>query len=82
MSGLLYSILIGGVSGFLAGKLMKGGGYGILLNILLGIIGGAVGGWVLAKLGVTLMDGVIGDLLRGVIGAALFLFVAGLFKKK
>ena len=60
---------------------MKGGGFGVLFNVLLGIIGGAIGSWLLNSLGVSLMDGIIGDLLRGVIGAAALLFVAGLFKK-
>jgi uncharacterized membrane protein YeaQ/YmgE (transglycosylase-associated protein family) len=81
MESFLYSILIGGVAGFLAGKLMKGGGFGILINIVLGIVGGFVGNWLFNTLGVSLMDGVIGDLLTGVIGAAVVLFVAGLFKK-
>ena len=81
MEGILYSILVGGVAGWLAGKLMKGGGFGILINVILGIIGGAVGNWLLSTLGVSLMDGVVGDLLRGVIGAAAILFIAGLFKK-
>ena len=43
--GLLYSLLIGAIAGWLAGKLMKGGGFGLLINIILGIIGGFVAGW-------------------------------------
>ena len=77
----LYSIIIGAVAGWLAGKLMKGGGFGILINIILGIVGGFVGNWLFNKLGVSLMDGIVGDLLTGVIGAAVVLFIAGLFKK-
>jgi uncharacterized membrane protein YeaQ/YmgE (transglycosylase-associated protein family) len=41
---MLYAILIGALAGFLAGKLMKGGGFGFLMNMILGIVGGAVGG--------------------------------------
>ena len=81
MGGILYSIIVGGAAGWFAGKLMKGGGFGVLFNILLGIIGGAIGNWLLNSLGVSLMDGIIGDLLRGIIGAATLLFIAGLFKK-
>lgn len=40
---MLYSIIIGGIAGWFAGNLMKGGGYGIIKNILLGIVGGLVG---------------------------------------
>jgi len=78
---MLYAILIGALAGFLAGKLMKGGGFGFLMNMILGIIGGAVGGWLFGKLGITIMDGIVGDLIEGVIGAVVILFVAGLFKK-
>jgi len=79
---MLYSIIIGGIAGWLAGTLMKGGGFGILMNIVLGIVGGFVGGWLFDKLGITIMDGTIGDLIEGVIGAVVILFIAGLIKKK
>jgi uncharacterized membrane protein YeaQ/YmgE (transglycosylase-associated protein family) len=78
---LLYSLLIGAVAGWLAGKLMKGGGFGLLLNIVIGIIGGIVGNWLFGVLGITFLEGVIGDILTGAIGASAILFVAGLFKK-
>ena len=78
---MLYSILICGIAGWLAGKLMKGGGYGILKNILLGIIGGFVGGWLFGIVGITLFDGWIGDLLEGVIGAVVIMAIAGAIKK-
>ena len=78
---MLYSIIIGGIAGWLAGKIMKGGGFGILKNVLLGIIGGFVGGWLFGLLGISLLDGWPGDLLEGVIGAVVILFVAGIIKK-
>ena len=81
MNGLLYALLIGGVAGWLAGKLMKGGGFGVLINIVLGIIGGIVGNWAFKTLGVSISEGVIGDLITGAVGAVIVLFVAGLFKK-
>ncbi|KPM31011.1 Transglycosylase-associated protein [Croceitalea dokdonensis DOKDO 023] len=79
--GLLYALLIGAVAGWLAGKIMKGGGYGTLINILLGIVGGSVGNWLFGTLGIQVGTGIIGDLITGVIGALVILFVAGLFKK-
>ena len=78
---MLYSIIIGALAGFIAGKIMKGGGFGVLLNIILGIVGGAVGGWLFGVLGISIGDGWIGDLIVGSIGAIVILFVAGLFKK-
>ena len=78
---MLYTILIGALAGFLAGKLMKGGGFGFLMNMILGIVGGAVGGWLFGTLGFSIAEGIVGDLIEGLIGAVVILFVAGLFKK-
>jgi uncharacterized membrane protein YeaQ/YmgE (transglycosylase-associated protein family) len=79
---MLYSIIIGGIAGWLAGKLMKGGGFGVFKNIILGIFGGFVGGWLFNKLSIpTFFDGIVGDLFEGVIGAVVILFIAGLIKK-
>jgi len=79
--GLLYAILIGAIAGWLAGKIMKGGGFGLLINIILGIVGGAVGNWLFGILNISIGSGAIGDVITGVIGAVALLFVAGLFKK-
>jgi uncharacterized membrane protein YeaQ/YmgE (transglycosylase-associated protein family) len=79
--GLLYSLLIGAVAGWLAGNIMRGGGFGLLINIILGIIGGLVGNWVFGLLGISVSDGVVGDLITGGIGAVIILFIASLFKK-
>lgn len=79
---MIYSILIGALAGFLAGKLMRDGGFGFLKNMILGIIGGIVGSWIFGTLGVSLSDGVIGDLIEGVIGAAVILAIASAIKKR
>ncbi|MGH1436875.1 MAG: GlsB/YeaQ/YmgE family stress response membrane protein [Lewinella sp.] len=78
---LLYFILIGAVAGWLAGQIMKGGGFGLLVNIILGIIGGAVGGWLFGQLGISAGGGLSGSLITATVGAVAVLFVAGLFKK-
>jgi len=49
---LLYLIVVGLIAGWLAGQVMKGGGYGALVDIVLGILGGVVGGWVFGMLGI------------------------------
>ena len=79
---MLYTILMGALIGWLAGKIMKGGGFGFLINMILGIIGGAVGSWLFGILGITILEGgIIGKLVTGVAGASVILFVAGLLKK-
>jgi len=41
----LWFIIIGAVAGWLAGKIMRGGGFGLLINLVIGIVGGVIGGW-------------------------------------
>ncbi len=79
--GILYALLIGAIAGWLAGKIMKGGGFGLLINIILGIVGGALGNWLFGTLGISIGTGFISHLITGVIGAVILLFIAGLFKK-
>ena len=79
--GLIWWIIIGAVAGWLAGKLMRGGGFGFLVNLLVGIAGGVIGGWVFDKLGISI-GGVIGNLVTALVGAILLLWIISLFKKK
>lgn len=80
MEGLIYFLLIGAAAGWIAGQLMKGGGFGLIINIILGIVGAFVGGWLLGELGVSVGGGLTGSLITSVIGAVVVLFVAGLFR--
>jgi uncharacterized membrane protein YeaQ/YmgE (transglycosylase-associated protein family) len=79
---MIYTILVGGLVGWLAGKLMKGGGFGPVKNILLGIVGGVIGHWVMSLLKVIFFNGLLGDIMKGLVGAILILFLADYFKKK
>jgi uncharacterized membrane protein YeaQ/YmgE (transglycosylase-associated protein family) len=79
--GLLYALLIGAFAGWLGGRLMKGGGFGIIVNIILGVIGGIVGNWTLNRLGISLDSGILSDIATGAIGAIIILFIASFFKK-
>jgi uncharacterized membrane protein YeaQ/YmgE (transglycosylase-associated protein family) len=78
---LIYAILVGAFIGWIAGKLMKGGGFGFIINMVIGIIGGVVGNLIFEYLGVSIGDGLFADVITGVIGALVFLFVISLFKK-
>lgn len=77
----IWFILIGALSGFIAGKLMRGGGFGLLVNLVIGIIGGLLGGWIFSLFGLQSV-GLIGSLITSVIGAVVFLWVISLFKRK
>jgi uncharacterized membrane protein YeaQ/YmgE (transglycosylase-associated protein family) len=82
--GWIGAIIIGGIAGWLAGKVMRGGGFGVLINVLIGIAGGMLGNWLISILPFfSFMQswGVIGSILIGFIGAAIILAIAGLFKR-
>jgi len=79
-TGLIAFLIIGGIAGWLAGILMKGGGFGLLGNIVVGIIGAIIGGWVFGLLGIS-AGGMIGSIVTATIGAAILLYVVGIIKK-
>lgn len=77
---LLYTLIVGAIAGWLAGQIMKGAGYGLLVNIILGIVGAFVGSWLFGVLGISIASGLVGSLITAVIGAIVILFIASLFK--
>lgn len=76
----LYFLLIGAISGWLAGQFWKGSGFGFLGNIIVGIIGGFIGGWLAGNLGIG-GGGLLWQILISAGGAWVLLFVISLFKK-
>jgi uncharacterized membrane protein YeaQ/YmgE (transglycosylase-associated protein family) len=77
---LLWFLIIGIVAGWLAGQLMKGGGYGLIGDLVIGVIGAFIGGWLLGALGIY-AGGLIGTLVTATIGAVLLLFLVRLIKR-
>lgn len=80
LTGLIMFLIIGAVAGWLAGKLMRGGGFGLIGNIAIGIIGAVIGGFVFGMLGIT-ATGLIGSIVTATAGAVLLLFLVDLIKK-
>ena len=76
----LWFILIGIAAGWLAGQIMKGGGYGLVGDLIVGIIGALLGGWLFGLAGVA-AGGLIGQLVVATIGAILLIFLLRLIKK-
>ena len=72
--GLIWQIAIGILAGFLAGKIMRGRGYGILMDLLLGIVGSMLGGAVFGLLGLY-SSGIVGQLVVATVGAILLIYV-------
>jgi|TARA_A200000113_G_scaffold146369_1_gene131690 uncharacterized membrane protein YeaQ/YmgE (transglycosylase-associated protein family) len=81
MNNLLWTIIIGIVAGFLAGKVMKGKGFGLIFNLLVGVGGAILGGWIFGQLGISIGTGLISTLITAFIGAIVLLFIINLLKK-
>lgn len=79
---LVVFLLIGGVAGWIAGLITKGGGFGIIGNIVAGVIGAALGGWIFGVLGISVGGKWVGPLVTATAGAVALLFAVGLFLKK
>jgi uncharacterized membrane protein YeaQ/YmgE (transglycosylase-associated protein family) len=80
MNFLLF-IVIGIVAGWLAGQIMKGGGFGLLGDLVIGIVGAVLGGWLFGAFGVYPGAGLIGELIVATIGAVVLLFLIRLVKR-
>ena len=79
--GILAWIVVGLIAGWLAGQVMKGGGYGVLVDIILGILGGVVGGWIFGALGIWHGGGMIGSIIVAFIGAVILVAITRVLKR-
>ena len=80
ISNLIWWVLVGLIAGWAAGKIMKGGGYGVGMDIVLGIIGAVVGGWLVGVLGFQ-AGGFISTIIVAIIGAVVLIWITRLLKK-
>jgi uncharacterized membrane protein YeaQ/YmgE (transglycosylase-associated protein family) len=80
LTALIWWIVVGLIAGWAAGKIMKGGGYGTVMDIILGIVGGVVGGWLLGIVGIQ-GGGLIGTILVSIFGAVVLIWLSRMIKK-
>jgi uncharacterized membrane protein YeaQ/YmgE (transglycosylase-associated protein family) len=79
--GLLIALLVGAISGYLAGQFLKGSGFGLLGNIIVGLVGALIFGWIFGS--VNLFNApILNEIIGGTLGAIILLFVIGLVVKK
>ena len=79
--GFIIWIVVGLIAGWLAGQVMKGGGYGVLVDIILGILGGVLGGWVFGLLGIWPGGGILGAIIVSFVGAVILVGITRLLKR-
>jgi len=78
---IIIFLLVGAIAGWLAGTLVKGGGFGLIGDIVVSIVGGLIAGWLFPTLGLNLGGGVIGAIIASAIGAIILLLIIRLIKR-
>jgi uncharacterized membrane protein YeaQ/YmgE (transglycosylase-associated protein family) len=81
MNSMLYAVIVGLIAGWATGKLMKGSGYGVLVDIILGIVGGILGSWILGLLGFATTGGLVANILVAILGAVILVVIVRALKK-
>jgi len=79
--GIIAWLVIGAVAGWLAGVLVKGGGFGLLVDILVGIVGAFIGGWLAGLLGIGVGGGIAASIVTATIGAVVLLLILRLIRR-
>jgi len=77
MNGIIWWIIVGLIAGWATGKIMKGSGYGPLMDIVLGIVGAIIGGWIVSMLGLG-GGGLIWSIIVAIIGAVILVWLVRL----
>jgi uncharacterized membrane protein YeaQ/YmgE (transglycosylase-associated protein family) len=72
---LLVIIFVGIVAGWLAGRVMEGGGFGLIGDLIVGLIGAFIGDWLLPQLGVHFGTGIVALIINAFIGAVILLLI-------
>ncbi len=80
VTNLIWFLLIGLAAGWLAGQVMRGGGFGLVGDLIVGVIGALVGGWLFALLGIY-TGSLIGQLITAFVGAVVLIFLLRMLKR-
>ena len=80
VSALVWFLLIGLIAGWLAGQVMKGGGYGVVGDMIVGVIGAFLGGWLFSLLGIG-AGGLIGSIIVAFVGACVLIFLLRVIRR-
>jgi len=79
--GIFAWLVIGAIAGWLAGKVVEGGGFGLIVDIIVGIIGAVIGGYLTGALGIHIGGGFFSSIVVSVIGAVVLLFILRLIRR-
>ena len=77
---LLVILFVGIVAGWLAGKIVRGSGFGLLGHLVVGVVGAFLAALLFPRLGIRIGPGVVSDILFSALGAIILLLIVGLFR--
>jgi uncharacterized membrane protein YeaQ/YmgE (transglycosylase-associated protein family) len=81
LAAILFWIVVGLIAGFLASVVMRGGGYGIIGDIIVGIVGALIGGFLMSLLGFSASGGLLYTILVAFIGACILIAILRFFSR-
>ncbi len=77
----IWFLLVGLIAGWLAGKVMRGAGYGLVGDLVVGVLGALLGGWLFGKLGIAVGAGLVGAIITAFVGAIILVWVLRLMHR-
>ena len=80
LSSLIWFLLVGLIAGWLAGQVMKGGGFGVIGDMVVGVIGALLGGWLFGVMGIS-AGGLIGAIVTAFVGAVILILILRMIKR-
>jgi len=81
IQSIIIWIIVGAIAGWLAGMVVKGGGFGLIGDIVVGIVGAIIAGWLLPYLNIAIGTGFVAAIIDSFIGAVILLVIIKLVKR-
>ena len=81
IQSIIIWIIVGAIAGWLAGMVVKGGGFVLIGDIIVGIVGALIAGWLLPAIGFPIAAGIVGAIIDAFIGAVILLLIIKLVKR-
>ena len=81
VQSIVIWLIVGAIAGWLAGMVVKGGGFGLIGDIIVGIVGAIIAGWLLPQIGIVIGGGIIAAIIDAFIGAVILLLIIKLVKR-
>jgi uncharacterized membrane protein YeaQ/YmgE (transglycosylase-associated protein family) len=79
--GIIVWLIVGAIAGWLAGTLLKGGGFGLIGDIIVGIVGAFIGGWLAGVLGLHIASGLVSSIITATVGAVILILIVRAIKR-